>query len=381
MSYCDEQYIIEMRRKLHQYPEVGYELYKTCEIVGAELNKMGLTYTGKYIQCSLVGDITVANPKKTVAIRADMDALPVLENTDLPYKSKIEGNMHACGHDAHTATILGVVKYLSEHREQLRCNVRFIFQPNEEGPDSAPEQMVPNGAVDGVDEILAFHVGNDIDCGKIGYCRGAFYASCRNFTIVVNGSSTHATTPQLGADALGAAAQICTNIQMLRTRALDPLKTCICTICSLNSGNAHNVIPEQATMLGTLRTYDLDTDRDMWGRINRIAKNIAANYGCTVDISSNNVLPPVVNSPELVDRVMVSARKALGAENVFEMPKRMCSEDFADFATAVPASYFNLGTGKVGSDHRPPLHRNDFVIEESALKNAADAIIQYLMDI
>lgn len=381
MSYCDENYIIEMRRKLHQYPEVGYELYKTCEIVGAELNKMGLTYTGKYIQCSLVGDITVANPKKTVAIRADMDALPVLENTDLPYKSKIEGNMHACGHDAHTATILGVVKYLQENRDKLRCNVRFIFQPNEEGPDSAPEQMVPNGAVDGVDEILAFHVGNDLDCGTIGYCRGPFYASCRNFTVEVNGQSTHATSPQLGADALGAAAQICTNIQMLRPRELDPMKTCICTICALHSGGAHNVVPEQAVMLGTLRTYDLETDRHMWAKINRIAENIADNYGCTVNISSNNVLPPLLNNAELVDRVVASAKKVLGDKNVFEIPKRMTSEDFADFTTAVPASYFNLGTGTVGSDHRPPLHRSDFVIDESALKYAADSIIQYLLDV
>lgn len=379
MRYVDETALIELRRRLHEVPELGYELEKTCGIVREELAGIGLSATDRFLPGSLVCDLPVKDAKKTIAIRADMDALPITEETGLPYASKNAGRMHACGHDAHTACVLAAARALAARREELRCSVRFIFQPNEEGAESVPPKMIRNGVLNGVDEVIGFHVDNALDCGKIGFRKGPFMASCRNFTIRVSGRTSHVTEPEKGADALAAAAQIYALVQSAAARRVSPAETSVCSVCSLRAGNAHNVIPDRAEMLGTIRTYSAATDVLLYSGVREIAARTAECFGCAAEVTSTDFLVPLVNDPEVTDRIVRAAEETVGRENVTEVPRKTCSEDFADFSACRPCAYFHLGTGKPGSE-RPAYHRSDFVIEERALKYAADTIVRFVLN-
>lgn len=309
-----------------------------------------------------------------------MDALPITEKTGLPFASGHEGYMHACGHDTHTASLLAAAKILYRMRDQIPCRIRLIFQPNEEGAESAPALMIRNGILDGVDIMIGQHVTSELDSGKIGIHKGPFMASCRNFTVTVFGKTAHATTPQTGSDALAAAVNIYNNIQTLVTRQIDPRENCICSVGALNSGNAHNVVPDIAVMKGTIRAYDAGVDCFLFDSVGKIAESAAALSGCTCKIDSSEYLSCLINDPVLCDELRASAGKIVGAENVEEMAPMMISEDFADFSVRIPSMYFYTGVGQGPKAERATIHNSDFAPDENALENAANLFVQFVLD-
>ncbi len=217
--YADKDYIINLRRELHEYPEVGFELPRTLALVRRELERIGVEYSEEYGESSIVATINPEKKKFTIGIRADMDALPINEKNDIPYKSKIEGKMHACGHDAHTAMLLGTAKALFDMRERIDCRVKLLFQPSEEGIRSGAEEMVSHGVMDDIDVIVGMHVENWLESGNVGVCKGASMASSRNIKLEFFGRTAHATLPQTGHDALAAAVSAYNGIQtMLKER-------------------------------------------------------------------------------------------------------------------------------------------------------------------
>ncbi|MBQ9116507.1 MAG: amidohydrolase [Clostridia bacterium] len=379
MRYTNSDYIIAIRRELHRVPELGYDLPKTTEIVKRELTRIGINYTEEYGDSSIV---CVINPEKkfTIALRADMDALPVEEKTGLEFSSEHPGKMHACGHDAHTACLLGAAEALHNMREKLECRVKLIFQPNEEGVDSAADLLCKRGVLDGVDVILGLHVDNTVKSGCIGICPGASMASCRNFEIEFFGKTAHAASSHTGADALAAAVTAYNDIQLMLARQIDPKKPRVCSIGALHSGDAQNVVADHSIMRGTIRTYETELDAEIYDKIKKISENSAENMGCTYKITSSEFLPPVYNDTKICELLKKSASSITGEENVVEIAPKMSSEDFADYLTRVPGVLFRIGTADPNSETQTSAHNNDFLIDESGLSLGADTFVQFILD-
>ena len=379
MKYTNSDYIISLRRELHRVPELGYELPKTTAIVKRELERIGIEYTEEYGNSSIV---CVINPEKkfTVALRADMDALPVEEKTGLEFSSEHPGKMHACGHDAHTACLLGTAEALYNMRERLECRVKLIFQPNEEGADSAADRLCKRGVLDGVDVILGLHVDNTVESGCIGICPGASMASCHNFEIEFFGKTAHAASSHTGADALAAAVSAYNGIQLILSRQTDPRKPRVCSIGALHGGNAQNVVADHSIMRGTIRTYDTELDAEIYNKIKKIAENSGENMGCTYKITTSEFLPPVYNDPKICELLKKSASSITGEEKVVEIAPKMSSEDFSDYLTRVPGVFFRIGTADPNAEVQTSAHNNDFVIDESGLSLGADTFVQFILD-
>lgn len=378
-KYTDSNYIISLRRELHRVPELGYDLPKTTAIVKRELERIGIDYTEEYGNSSIVG---VINPEKkfTVALRADMDALPIEEKTGLYFSSQHEGKMHACGHDAHTACLLGAAEALYNMRASLGCRVKLIFQPNEEGVDSAAMLLMERGVLDGVDMILGLHVDNTVKSGYIGICPGASMASCRNIEMEFFGKTAHAAASHTGSDALAAAVSAYNGIQLMLARQIAPNKLRVCSIGSLHSGNAQNVVADYSIMRGTIRTYETELDAKIYNNIKKICENSAENMGCTFKITSSAFLPPVINDDRIAEKLKSAAESVVGADRVVEIPPKMSSEDFADYLTRVPGVFFRIGTAAPDSETQTSAHNNDFVIDETALSYGADTFVQFVLD-
>ena len=378
--YADKDYIIRLRREIHMFPEVGFDLPKTTALVKRELDKMGITYTEQYGKSSIVA---VINPEKsnfTIGIRADMDALLIDEKNDVEYRSRIKGQMHACGHDAHTAMLLGTAKALNTLKEQLDCRVKLLFQASEEGLQSGAELMVRDGVMDEIDVIIGIHVENSLQTGTIGICKGASQASCRDMHLKFYGSTAHAAMPHSGVDALAAAVRTYNNIQYMLGRELNPFSKYICSIGKMEGGTSANVIADYAHMLGTIRTFDLKVDAFLIKRISEIAENTAKEIGATTELETQLRVGPVYNNPYLSDLVMKSAEKVLGENGLANMPEKLTSEDFANYLTQKPGVIFRLGTGNKSKNIITSVHNNDFQLDEDALPHGTNVCVQFVLD-
>lgn len=378
--YADKEYIISLRRELHEYPEIGFDLPRTLSLVRRELESIGIEYSEEYGESSIVATI---NPEKkgfTIGIRADMDALPINEKNDIPYKSKNEGKMHACGHDAHTAMLLGTAKALYAMREKIDCRVKLLFQPSEEGIRSGAEEMVRHGVMDDIDVIIGLHVENWLDSGKIGVCGGASMASSRSIKLEFFGKTAHATLPETGHDALAAAVSAYNGIQTMLTRTINPFSKYVCSIGKLAAGTTQNVIADYAEMLITVRTFDMELDRHIDDAIRNIAQGSAAAFGCTVKIGSSLKAFVLYNNPYISDLVLASAEKALGKENIVKMPEKLSSEDFSQYLTQKPGVFMRLGTRNAEKGCTTLPHNNDFMIDEDAFICGTDTCVQFVLD-
>lgn len=378
--YADKEYIIALRRELHEYPEIGFALPKTLAVVKRELDKLGIEYTEKYGESSVVATI---NPKKnhfTIGIRADMDALLINEKNDIPYKSKIEGQMHACGHDAHTAMLLGTAKALYAMREKIDCRVKLLFQPSEEGIRSGAQEMVQHGVMEDIDVIIGMHVENWLASGKIGVCKGASMASSRNIKLEFFGRTAHATLPQTGKDALASAVSAYNGIQSMLTRTVNPFAKYVCSVGKLAGGTTQNVIADYAEMLITVRTFDMDLDKHMDDAIRSIAESSAAAFGCTAKINSTLKAFVLYNNPYISDLVLASAERVLGKENIARMPEKLSSEDFSQYLTKKPGVFIRLGTKNEEKGCTTLPHNNDFMIDEDAFVSGSDTCVQFVLD-
>ena len=378
--YADQEYIVNLRRKIHEYPEVGFDLPKTIALVKAELEALGIEYSEAYGESSVVGIINPDKKHFTIGIRADMDALLIDEKTDLDFKSKIPGQMHACGHDAHTAMLLGTAKALKAMEDKLSCRVLLVFQPSEEGLRSGAEALVNGGVMDEIDVIIGMHIENWLESGTVGVCKGSSMASSRNFRVDFYGRTAHATLPHSGIDALATAIRAYNNIQFMLSREINPFSKFVCSVGKLEGGTSQNIIADHAYMLGTIRTFDMELDAFIIRRIEEIANSAAKEIGATAKVTTDLKCFVVYNNPYISDLVLSSAAKVVGENNIVRMPEKLSSEDFSQYLTKKPGVFIRLGTRNAAKGCTTLPHNNDFMIDEDAFEKGTDTCVQFVLD-
>lgn len=360
--------LIEIRRHLHSYPELSGQEYETSAYVAGVLSSYGIKVTEGVGKTGIVGDL---NPDSVpsgdyLAIRTDMDALPINELTRLPFSSKKPGIMHACGHDVHTTVGLGTAMVLSELSAHLNGRIKFLFQPAEEIAQGAG-WMIQAGVMDQVEAILACHVFPTIPAGQIGIRYGALTAAADNIEIKIIGESGHGARPHEAIDAIWLGAQVITTLQQAISRTHNPLRPVVLTIGQIKGGRAPNVIADQVTMKGTVRSLHPETHENLPGWIEKIVKGVCEPFGATCQVNYERCVPSVQNCDRLSRLIEKSAQAALGENNVQRLPEpSLGAEDFAMFLSHVPGAMFRLG---VGFKDRPnyPLHHPNFDVDEEAI--------------
>lgn len=375
----DNNYIVKLRRELHMYPEVDFDLPKTVAVVERELEAMGVPYTEKYGKGSVVGYI---NPEKegfTIGIRADMDALRMTEANECEYRSRHDGMMHACGHDAHTAILIATAKALKEMEKDLACRVKLIFQPSEEGFESGSVMMVENGVLDDVDIMLGLHVWTN-DVGKLGLCSGVVTASSRHFEIEIGGKSSHATEYDKGIDALAIAVKMYQGIQDIFANEVDPMERVICRVTKFNSGTAQNILPDSAVIQGTIRTLNVSVSEFIHDRIQKLAHCLSELHNVEIKVHAPLKATCVYNNPYLAKLMEQSMVKVVGQENIQNITYSLGSEDFSRYTDVVPSVFFRLGTRNEEKGIDRTFHQVDFEIDEDALKLGAQSFVQFVLD-
>ena len=372
-------YIIERRRYYHSCPELSGQEIHTTEALKADLEAMGVEVELCKTCHGLVGTIKGGKPgKAVVALRSDTDALPVEEKTGLPFASENPGVMHACGHDNHMAMLLGAAKILCEVKDELEGNVKLLFQAAEETCFGA-EYYVQQGVLDGVDAIYGQHIWAGLEAPYLNVQPGVRMASCDNFTITVEGSSTHGSTPHLGTDAIVAAASIIMNIQTIVSRNNDPLNALVVSIGEIHGGQRFNILANKVVMEGTCRTHS----REMRGKIEpllrRICEDTAAAFGAKAELKYDAFPSPVINDHDDLNQIAHDAAvKLYGEEGIKEMPRVMGSEDFAYFMDVVPGIFGFLGSRD--AEHQASNHNDCYDVPEDVLKRGAAMHAQFAAD-
>jgi amidohydrolase len=381
LNLVDRDYIVGIRRQIHKYPELRFELPKTIKLVKDELDKMNIQYTEKYGKSSVVGVINPHLTNLTIGIRADMDALPIQEKNDVEYKSQIPGKMHACGHDGHTAALLGTAQVLSKIRDKINCRIKLIFQPSEEGFQSGAKLMVEDGIMDNIDVIIGAHVENTIDAGCIGVKKGVAMATSTALTVEFFGKTGHAAMPHTSIDALAMAVKTYNDIQMIISRELDPFELRVINVGSLTSGDTNNVVPDYAQMKLSIRTFSEEVEKYICSRIENIAKNRAEEVKGSCKVTLTKKLPSLYNDVNISNEIINSACKAVGEDKVviFEKPK-ISSEDFSYYSNEKPGCFFRFGSRNVEKGFINMPHNNDWDFDEEALVVGAKVFIQYVLD-
>jgi len=376
----DSDYIIATRRELHQCPELAFDLPQTVALVKRELERMGIPYTEAYGRGSVVATINAEKKAFTIGIRGDMDALPIEENTTVPYRSRIAGHMHACGHDAHTAMLLGTAQALESIKDQLNCRIRLLFQPSEEGRESGARVMADNGVMDDIDVIIGQHVNSNLPAGTAGVCAGLSTASSRTVQILFHGKTAHASLPHQGIDAMAMAVRTYSDTQLMLTREINPLERHFCMFGKLTAGTTQNVVAENAELLGTIRACHPDVDRHILKRVQMIARHAAEETGGTADVNTHLKCLPVYNDAALSDRLAVSAAKVVGPANFRRLDAKMSSEDFSQFLREKPGVFFHLGTRNEAKGITSHVHHHDFLVDEDALAIGSRICVQFVLD-
>ena len=389
--------VIEWRRFLHQHPELSNREVNTSKMVADELRKLGIEVRTGIAKTGVVGILKGAQPGPVIGLRADMDALPVEERTNVPFKSTVKAEyngqqvsvMHACGHDSHVAMLLGTATVLAGMKDKLKGTVVFIFQPAEEGPPAgetggAPD-MVKEGVMDNpkIDAVFGIHINAQTEIGKIVYKPGAFMASSDWFTIKVKGKQTHGSQPWMGIDPIAAASQIFIGLQMIVARESELTKgPAVITIGKINAGVRENIIPEELTMSGTIRTLDSNMQKDVHNKIRLTAQKIAESMGATADVQIETKTLVTFNDPALVKKTLSSLQKAIGSENVIETDWTTGAEDFSFYGTKAPAFFFNVGGMPKGKNPRDTAahHTPDFYIDDSRLDVGVKAFCNIVFD-
>ncbi len=361
--------IIDYRRHLHQTPEVGFALHKTAEYVEKQLERIGLESTTGIAQTGIVsllaGEKSGAREGKTVLIRADMDGLPMTEETGLPWASRNQQTMHACGHDGHMAMVLGAALVLNSMKDQLPGKVKFLFQPAEEGPGGA-RPMIDAGVLEQprVDYVLGAHLWPNLPQGTIGVKDGPLMASMSTFDITIQGKGGHGAMPHLCVDPIDASVQLVNALQRITSRQMNPISPTVVTVGSIHGGTTHNIIPDSVQLQGTTRTFDRDIWLDWPRRIEQIVKGVCQATGTSYELQFNPGYPPLCNNLKIARIAKDSASRVVGKEHVVTPELNMGGEDFAFFLEEVEGCFVFIGTGQPGS---APLHNSRFDFAEDVL--------------
>ena len=372
-----EPQLIAIRRDLHAHPELAFNETRTAGVVAAELARMGIPHLTGIGRTGVVGTITGGAPGPVLAIRADMDALPITEQTGLDYASQTPGLMHACGHDLHTTTLLGVAEVLNRLAPQLRGSIRLIFQPAEEVGGGAVA-MMDEGVLEGVDMALGFHNHPDMPTGQFAYVRGASLASVDIFDITVHGKSGHAAYPHNTIDPIAAAATLVMQLQTVVSREMRPTRPCVVTVGAIQGGSAHNIIPDSVVLKGTVRTLHPETRDQAEAAVRRICDGVASAMRVRVNVDYARKCPPLTNDNGLVDRGMRSVCDQMG-DVVSEGEPSLGGEDFAFMTEAVPGLQFRIGSGAPGREDK--LHNSDYQPDEACLVQGVQALSRIALDL
>ena len=368
-KYFDE--IVFLRRAIHEHPELAFEEIKTSALVASTLEKQGLEVKRGVAKTGVIGTLRGKNAGRIVALRSDMDALPIPEATGLAFASKNPGRMHACGHDAHTAIGLGAAMILSELRDELHGEVRFLFQPSEEkNPGGAPI-MIEEGALDGVSEIFGLHVLSQADAGTVGFCPGEMMASADELYITIRGKSGHGARPHLTIDPVVVTAEVILALQTLVSRNLDPFAHGVISICSVHGGFAPNIVPNEVKLIGTVRAMSREWREYAHKRIHEIVNGICYSARAEADIHIDLGYPVLVNSERETEFAEQCAKELFGEEHVFRAERLMGAEDFAFYLEKVPGTFYRLGIRNEAEGITADIHNDHFTIDESALKTGA----------
>lgn len=389
--------VVEWRRHIHQNPELSNREFKTAIYIAEHLKGLGLTIQTGVAKTGVVAILKGGKPGPCIALRADIDALPVKERVNIPFPSKDSAEylgqkvpvMHACGHDSHIAILLGTAEVLSSMKKDISGTIKFIFQPAEEGAPGTEEGgaplMIKEGVMDNpkVDVIFGLHISSIIPAGDIQYKSGSFMASSDWFTIKVKGKSSHGSQPWTSIDPIAVSAQIIEGLQNIVSRQMELTKApIVITVGKIHSGVRANIIPEEAMMEGTIRTLDSKMQEDVHVRIKRTAEKIAEASNATAEVFIDTKTLVTYNTPELVDKMLPSLQTAAGKANVRAMEWTTGAEDFSFFGTKAPAFFFFLGGMPKGNNPKlaPPHHTPDFMIDDSQLYVGVKAFCQLVMD-
>jgi amidohydrolase len=392
-----ENKVIEWRRDIHQHPELSNRETRTAAIVAKHLKSLGMQVETDIVHTGVVGYLKGAKPGPTVMLRADMDALPVTEKADVPFKSTIVtkymgedvGVMHACGHDTHVAMLMGTAEVLAGVQNELHGNIMFVFQPAEEGPPTGEEGganlMLKQGIFKKYKPDVAFglHIMSSLNTGQIGYRSGPIMASADTFDITVKGKQTHGSAPWNGVDPIAAASQIVTGINHIVSRQVDITKEpAIISFGKISGGIRDNIIPDSVNMIGTIRNFDMDNRDQIFDNIKTTATHIAMASGAEADVKIIKGYPVTINNPALTAQMLPTLKSVAGADNVFDVPKLTASEDFSFYSQEVPGLFIFLGGTPVGQDPSKAAYNHSpyFYADEASFKVGTKALSQLAID-
>jgi amidohydrolase len=373
-----EPWMIDIRRDIHAHPELGFDTNRTAALVARELRELGLSPKEAVGRTGVVAELPGALPGPCLLIRADMDALPITEQTGLPYASKTAGAMHGCGHDIHTATLLGVARILAAQADRIAGTVRLVFQPAEETSESGAAAMVADGVTDGAQICLSFHNEPELPVGKFGYTRGTPNASCDDFEITIRGRSAHASRPHAGVDPIVIAAAVVMQLQTIVSRATDPADTAVLSIGQIQGGSACNVIAADCIMRGTFRCRSAGSRHATEAALRRICAGVSAAMGASCGIKLWGGTPALVNDNAILDAALAAIARQYGEQSLVPVPGKFQSEDFSFICERVPGCQLLLGSCQPGRHDQ--LHSASYDPDERCIGVGAAAIARVALD-
>jgi len=359
-----------IRQYIHQHPELSFEEHNTAAFVSQQLSAWGIKHTTGIAGTGIVGVLEGRNPgKRCIAVRAELDALPILEANDVPYKSKFPGVMHACGHDVHTTCLLGVLRLLSVYKTEWEGQLKFIFQPGEEKHPGGGSLLIAEGVLENpkVEAIFALHVYPHLPAGIVGFRSGQYMASTDEIHITIHGKGGHAALPHQTIDPIAISAQVITALQQVISRKSNPVSPSVLSFGMISGGTVNNVIPDSVQLAGTLRTMNETWRAEAQQLIRQITNNICAAFGATASIDIPQGYPSLYNDPALTTAAENWATSFLGPDQVKTLALRMTADDFAFYSHQVPGCYYRIGTNTAGTKHTASVHNPHFDIDESAL--------------
>lgn len=373
-SYASEIFpkVKAYREHLHQFPELSYQENETANFVEEKLKEIGITEIKRLAKTGVVALISGKNHSENqncLALRADLDALPIFEENDIPFKSKNEGIMHACGHDVHTSVLLGAAEILFKLKDELKSPVKLVFQPGEEKNPGGASLLIAEGVLENphVTEMFALHVFPDLEVGKLGFKEGLYMASCDEIYLTIHGKGGHAATPNQCIDPIMIGATLLTQLQQIVSRKCDPKTPCVLSFGHFEAIGATNVIPSKAILKGTFRTMDEVWRATALKEIELQCKNLVELLGGKVDIEISKGYPYLENNPELTHKLKLKASNFFGSENCIDLPIRLTSEDFAFYSQQIPVSFFRLGVRNENKGIVFGVHHPKFNIDDEAL--------------
>lgn len=363
--------MVEWRRHLHRHPELSYQEHHTMKFITDILVSFGIETTSDVGDTGVIGVVKGDLPGKTVALRADIDALPIQDEKECEYASQVDGVMHACGHDGHTAGLLAVARYFSENRATLQGEIRLIFQPGEEVCPGGALKMIAAGALEGVDVIYGVHLWSPLPVGILASASGPIMASVDDFVIDITGKGGHGGIPHVTVDSVLTGSQLVVQLQSIVSRNVNPLQPAVLTVGTINSGTAKNIIAETCRITGTVRTFDEETRATIRKRFDEVTRHVCAMNGAEVEIDYMMGYPPLVNHASETDRFFAVATEIFGEEHVQVTPPMMPAEDFAYYVQEVPGCFVFVGVGNEDKGITYPHHHPRFDMDEVGMLNAA----------